>query len=380
MGRLSQKTDNLPWMKFYPDSWRSDNALAFCSAEARGIWIEMLCCMWVSPQRGVLPGERSTLARLTRSTVEEVSRAIVELESYCVFSRGHSVNTELPSDSIVCRRMYREWHLSQVRSEAGRKGGSQCGETKARYGNKNALRRKHNADDAQECTSNSGFIDLCVSDAGTITYEKGTQPNTQTHKENTQQQVEQITEENTAKTHTQAKGDIFTSKQQNNATDHQANETNVSSLDDITYKYTTEANNQNTASNALSKKLEDKKLDNDLPSFESTYQTPDDVENERKKIAALLNSVVEVHRNSPPRPSPNNEAVFSMQLIALTGDNSHIDPSARVRMAEILSRPEGMNEIKRLFEVLREFPGDNRDFAISELKRIHEGGKTVEAA
>lgn len=57
MARLSRKHDALPWMKWYPDDWRSDNGIAMCSAEARGVWMEILMCMWTSNIRGVMVGD-----------------------------------------------------------------------------------------------------------------------------------------------------------------------------------------------------------------------------------------------------------------------------------------------------------------------------------
>ena len=172
MPKLSRKHDNFAWMQFFPEDWRSDNGIAMCSAEARGIWIEILCCMWNSNMRGVIVGDTIALARLTRSTVEEVQRAVAELEKYCVLSRGKAVSRDLPEDSIVNRRMYREWCLSMTRSESGRRGGevggSVTGDTKARPGNTNAARDKNatktqrnakqNAENAKQTQSKTDFV------------------------------------------------------------------------------------------------------------------------------------------------------------------------------------------------------------------------------
>ena len=119
------------------DEWQLNNNLACCRAESRGVWIEMLCCMSKSRQKGVLHLDYPSLARLTRSTIDEVVNAINDLEKNGVFSRGHEVSQDLPSEAIVCREMYRRWRLSQVRAEAGRKGGLigglASGDCKRRY-------------------------------------------------------------------------------------------------------------------------------------------------------------------------------------------------------------------------------------------------------
>jgi hypothetical protein len=137
----SRKHDNLRWMKFWPGDWRTDDALASCSAAARGVWIELLCLMWTAPVRGVLPNEPRRLARLARVAPEEMEQALEELSAARVFSSGDSVSETLPADAIVSRRMWREWHRTVQAREAGRRGGVATGPTKARPGNRNAARK-----------------------------------------------------------------------------------------------------------------------------------------------------------------------------------------------------------------------------------------------
>lgn len=44
----------LPSFQFYPGDWMKDPALAICSAGARGVWMDVLCLMFESPERGYL--------------------------------------------------------------------------------------------------------------------------------------------------------------------------------------------------------------------------------------------------------------------------------------------------------------------------------------
>ena len=44
----------LPSFQFYPGDWMKDPQLRLCSPGARGIWIDLLCLMFESEQRGVL--------------------------------------------------------------------------------------------------------------------------------------------------------------------------------------------------------------------------------------------------------------------------------------------------------------------------------------
>lgn len=112
----------LPWMKFYPSDWLSDERLRACSGEARGLWIDMLCLMHKSDRRGYLQlnGQPLTLDQLARSTgrsTEESARQLQELKTSGVFSvTEHGV--------IFSRRMVREEGKSVKCSEAGRLGGN----------------------------------------------------------------------------------------------------------------------------------------------------------------------------------------------------------------------------------------------------------------
>lgn len=95
-----------PWMKFYPGDWRRD--LRRVPLQARGLWIDLICEMWDSPDCGVLlhangtPIEDKELAMLVGENPGAIRRALDSLESVGVMSRRDT------DGAIYCRRMVRE--------------------------------------------------------------------------------------------------------------------------------------------------------------------------------------------------------------------------------------------------------------------------------
>ena len=72
--------------------------------ETRGIWFEMLCCMWDSPERGTLTGTFDELARLIGCDVTVLKRTMCELERLNIAD----VTTCHDRVTVVNRRMSRE--------------------------------------------------------------------------------------------------------------------------------------------------------------------------------------------------------------------------------------------------------------------------------
>ena len=111
-----------PWMKFYPQDWRSDEKLRLCSLAARGLWIEMLAIMHRSERYGqlMIGGKAPTEAQLAvqvGTSPQEVQALLSELESAEVFSRTGS-------GVIYSRRMTRDYKKAQNARKNGKKGGN----------------------------------------------------------------------------------------------------------------------------------------------------------------------------------------------------------------------------------------------------------------
>lgn len=112
-----------PAFQFYTGDWMKDPELRSVSLEARGLWVDLLCLMWESPQRGymvarsLLAFRYDQIARMVGASPETVQRLIEELEAVGVCSRDDR-------GAIYCRRMVRDAQISAKRAENGRKGGS----------------------------------------------------------------------------------------------------------------------------------------------------------------------------------------------------------------------------------------------------------------
>lgn len=126
-----------PAFQFYPGDWMKDPELRSVSISARGLWIDMLCLMFESNERGYLlinskvPSEIQ-LARMVGCTGEELSCALDELKDAGVLSQtGIGV--------LFSRRLVRDAELSNKRSKCGKKGGNPNftkGETNPYYSEK----------------------------------------------------------------------------------------------------------------------------------------------------------------------------------------------------------------------------------------------------
>ena len=116
-----KKTNKMPAILFYTGDWLKDPAIRCCSLEARGLWIEMLCLMYESPQRGYLSLANGVgvsdvqLARMVGASIEEVKRITGELKACGVFS-------ETKDGIKYSRRMVSDELVRADKSKAGKKG------------------------------------------------------------------------------------------------------------------------------------------------------------------------------------------------------------------------------------------------------------------
>ena len=91
-----------PAFLFYPGDWIQDTRIL--TPLTRGIWIDMLCFMWRSPNRGKLEMTYQQYARLLSCTEQEIETAINELSVTC------NANVTICNKivTVINRRMYRE--------------------------------------------------------------------------------------------------------------------------------------------------------------------------------------------------------------------------------------------------------------------------------
>lgn len=104
--------------------WLADSGLSQVSPSARGVWIDLLCRMWLSDNPGHLVlnvgGVAPALpevAKACRATVAETRDCLKELERYGVISRT-------PDGIIFSPRMVREHAAGAKAIKTGRMGGN----------------------------------------------------------------------------------------------------------------------------------------------------------------------------------------------------------------------------------------------------------------
>lgn len=113
----------LPALQFYVGDWRKDPGVQALDYEARGVWLELLCLMHESDDRGRLllngqPMPDAALAQnlgLPEATLKQI---LSKIEAYGVASRDPDTG------ALYCRRMVRDEDLRRKKAEAGRIGGS----------------------------------------------------------------------------------------------------------------------------------------------------------------------------------------------------------------------------------------------------------------
>ena len=112
----------MQWSKWHWDDWARDPGLRASSYAAKGLWMDLLCQMDASRERGfLLIGDRvptgAEIARMVGGEARAVVRLMRELEANGVFSRDSR-------GAIFCRRMVRDCADLQQNIADGRLGGN----------------------------------------------------------------------------------------------------------------------------------------------------------------------------------------------------------------------------------------------------------------
>jgi len=114
--------DKLPALQFYTGDWRKDPGVQALDHELKGIWIDLLCMMHESPERGrlVLPNgcafPDDGIARnlgLSEATWKQKRSTLL----------AYGVASEDEAGVLYNRRMVRDERLRQARARAGAIGG-----------------------------------------------------------------------------------------------------------------------------------------------------------------------------------------------------------------------------------------------------------------
>ena len=114
---------DMPFLKFFPRDWTADDRLRLVGLAARGLWMDLLCLMHQSPERGYLltalcgAVTPEQIARAVGDSADAVRELLRELEAAGVFSRDER-------GVIFCRRMVREEEHRAKSAIAGKLGGN----------------------------------------------------------------------------------------------------------------------------------------------------------------------------------------------------------------------------------------------------------------
>lgn len=113
----------VPYIKFFPSDWLSEESLRLVSFAARGLWIDMLCLMAKNERRGYLEvngGVNPTLpqlAKLVGSTEAEIAPLLAELKA----AKTCSIDA---NGVLFSRRLVRDTESYSQAVSYGKKGGN----------------------------------------------------------------------------------------------------------------------------------------------------------------------------------------------------------------------------------------------------------------
>src|SRR5262245_12673472 len=108
----------LPSFQFYPGDWLKDPGVQSLSYHDRGVWLEILCFMHESCDRGKLllngaPISDDALARLLGLDKQVLTNTITSLLTSGVASRDEKTG------AIMNRRMVGDEKIRKIRAECG---------------------------------------------------------------------------------------------------------------------------------------------------------------------------------------------------------------------------------------------------------------------
>jgi len=97
------KPAKLPWMKFFPSDYIKDTRCL--SAEEKGVWMDLICFSWDSPERGKLKGDLEAFSRMTGVEADPLKRIMSRLQNLGICEVVTNGHTEV---TVMSRRICRE--------------------------------------------------------------------------------------------------------------------------------------------------------------------------------------------------------------------------------------------------------------------------------
>lgn len=117
-----------PYLPLYIQDFMTDEKLVECSAESTGVYIRIMCLMHKSEEYGkiLLKQKYKQNSKQTKNFAKQLARSmpydldIIERSLDELISEGVLI---LDNGSISQKRMIRDNYISEIRKEAGKKGG-----------------------------------------------------------------------------------------------------------------------------------------------------------------------------------------------------------------------------------------------------------------
>lgn len=139
-------SERAPAFLFFPGDWLNDPGLRMCSYETKGVWIDLLCIMFMSNEPGVLKiGDEildaKGVQKLVKIAPKKFKKVWDELQKFGVLKRDEI-------GRFYSKRMVNEEVLRQVRREVGKLGGN----PNLKKGNANLVNQNTNQNGNQNPT------------------------------------------------------------------------------------------------------------------------------------------------------------------------------------------------------------------------------------
>lgn len=111
-----------PAFQFYPADWLTDPSLRLCSAETRGVWIDLLCFMFLSSEPGflIVNGhflDEKGIQKFSGLNPKRFKKVFEELTSFGILKKDEQ-------GRFFNKRMIEDERLRRVRQEVGKLGGN----------------------------------------------------------------------------------------------------------------------------------------------------------------------------------------------------------------------------------------------------------------
>ena len=111
-----------PAFQFYAADWLTDTSLRLASPETRGVWIDLLCHAFLSPEPGflIVAGQvldKNGIRKLAGLTPKKFEKVFNELTNLGILKQDES-------GRYYSKRMVDDARLSKIRRDAGKKGGN----------------------------------------------------------------------------------------------------------------------------------------------------------------------------------------------------------------------------------------------------------------